>query len=1090
MPTAVLAFEPRRSDLPLQVAFPILLANLTGELLGGSAAPTEAVAPGTRSSCPIPAGATALTRHPTRRHDRRARRPATDGRRVGHVRQTDLLGVYTVDARSPTRPRPPGRPARPAGAPPASGRRHRRRGASPGVVRRRPIDPTRRCGSPWTCSTSTSRHRARLGRRARGAGPWRAGVTGPAVRRRPAPVGTAGIGPGAAERPTDPRRAVGPDRPARPRRACASSGSSTTVTRSSGCGAASPAPARARRGRTAQPDGHPVRRAARAAAADPGAAPDVRAAPRRAPADGRGPAARGARRPDAPAGGARPRARRVPARPAGRSAGDGLRRRPVRFGRQRRPRGRARVPARDPRGDAGGRRRRASSRSARTRSSSACRRSSREIDRLASTPVKAATDIGAALRLAAALFPDDAQKRIVLLSDGNDTTGARPARGRARGRARHPDRDAGHRPRRPRRGARRAPDDAVHRPPRRVDPGRSPRSARPSPSRPRSGCSPTASWSRPSRVELAAGVDPGRPSTSSRPRPGSTPSASSSRPRATRSARTTAPTRTRSSRASRGRWSSPATRSSPRSWSRRSRRSASRSTRSSRRRSRPTSPSLADLRQHRPGRRPAGAPVTTASWPRSRSSSATSGKGLVMVGGPKSYGAGGYKKTPLEETLPVDMGVRDRQKQPDIALVVVIDKSGSMDACHCNTFDGGTGGGAGIEGVRKVDIGKEAILRAAAALTARDELGVVAFDEPAHWVVKTQPLGGIGDLAGPDRRHPAARPDEHLRRPRAGGRVARGRGGDPPPHHPADRRLVALGRVRRDHRADEGGRDHALDGRRRRRLEPVPREPRQGRRRPVLRRGEPVEHPGHLPQGDAAGRRPADHRGGVLPDPDLVVADPARRSRRAASRSSSATTARRSSPRRRSCSSRRATIRSSPSGSTASGRSVAWTSDSTGRWASDWVGWHGFTRFFSQLVSWTFPGEETDGIEASFETVGGQTTLHVESVEADGSPRDFYATSAVVVGPGPRAGERRARPGRAGRLRGAARRDRPGRLRRPRHPDAARRARRWGGRSGWSPRPPPSTGCSARTSRSCRRCAPRPAGPRSSTADGPVDATT
>ena len=47
----------------------------------------------------------------------------------------------------------------------------------------------------------------------------------------------------------------------------------------------------------------------------------------------------------------------------------------------------------------------------------------REIDRIASTPVRSATDIGAALRLASALFPDDAQKRIVLLSDGNDTTG-------------------------------------------------------------------------------------------------------------------------------------------------------------------------------------------------------------------------------------------------------------------------------------------------------------------------------------------------------------------------------------------------------------------------------------------------------------------------------------------------------------------------------------------------------------------------------------------------------------------------------------------------------------------------------------------
>src|SRR5215204_6299501 len=48
----------------------------------------------------------------------------------------------------------------------------------------------------------------------------------------------------------------------------------------------------------------------------------------------------------------------------------------------------------------------------------------REIDRIATTPVRTATDIGAALRLASALFPDDAQKRIVLLSDGNDTTGS------------------------------------------------------------------------------------------------------------------------------------------------------------------------------------------------------------------------------------------------------------------------------------------------------------------------------------------------------------------------------------------------------------------------------------------------------------------------------------------------------------------------------------------------------------------------------------------------------------------------------------------------------------------------------------------
>ncbi|HEU0234926.1 MAG TPA: VWA domain-containing protein, partial [Candidatus Limnocylindrales bacterium] len=47
-----------------------------------------------------------------------------------------------------------------------------------------------------------------------------------------------------------------------------------------------------------------------------------------------------------------------------------------------------------------------------------------DVDAIRSAPVRGATDIGAALRLAAALFPDDAQKRIVLLSDGNDTTGS------------------------------------------------------------------------------------------------------------------------------------------------------------------------------------------------------------------------------------------------------------------------------------------------------------------------------------------------------------------------------------------------------------------------------------------------------------------------------------------------------------------------------------------------------------------------------------------------------------------------------------------------------------------------------------------
>ena len=47
------------------------------------------------------------------------------------------------------------------------------------------------------------------------------------------------------------------------------------------------------------------------------------------------------------------------------------------------------------------------------------------------------------------------------------------------------------------------------------------------------------------------------------------------------------------------------------------------------------------------------------------------------------------------------------------------------------------------------------------------------------------------------------------------------------------------------------------------------------------------------------------------------------------------------------------------------GRSVAWTSDATGKWAKSWIAWPGFSKFFSQLVGWTFPGEESGGSQVA-----------------------------------------------------------------------------------------------------------------------------
>jgi len=376
------------------------------------------------------------------------------------------------------------------------------------------------------------------------------------------------------------------------------------------------------------------------------------------------------------------------------------------------------------------------------------------------------------------------------------------------------------------------------------------------------------------------------------------------------------------------------------------------------------------------------------------------GRGLVMVGGPRSYGAGGYESTPLEETLPVDMGVRDRQKQPDVALVVVIDKSGSMDACHCNTAGGGMGGGpgTGIAGVRKTDIGKEAILRAAAALTDRDELGVVAFNEQAHWVVHTQPLGNVGDLQGAIA---GIRPDGQTN-------IFEGLEAavDDLENATATRRHIIL---LTDGWSSTGQYADLLD-----------RMAAAGITLSTVGAGGGSQNQFLAGLADKGGGRYYD-AANPASIPDIFLKETQQVSGQQIVEENFFPIMTSSSPILRGLDQGFPQLRGY-NGTTAKaaaqtvlvtarddpllaqwqyglGRSVAWTSDSTGRWAADWVGWNGFNRFFSQLVSWTFPGEETGGIEASFVTEGASTKLRIESVEEDGSPRDFFATTAAIVGP-------------------------------------------------------------------------------------------
>ncbi len=81
------------------------------------------------------------------------------------------------------------------------------------------------------------------------------------------------------------------------------------------------------------------------------------------------------------------------------------------------------------------------------------------------------------------------------------------------------------------------------------------------------------------------------------------------------------------------------------------------------------------------------------------------GRGLVVSGGENSYGVGGYANTPLEETLPVRMEIPQHKDTPTIAVVLIIES---------------------LEIDTAVNISKEAAKGVLNLLTPRDYVGVSA----------------------------------------------------------------------------------------------------------------------------------------------------------------------------------------------------------------------------------------------------------------------------------------------------------------------------------------------------------------------------
>ncbi len=102
------------------------------------------------------------------------------------------------------------------------------------------------------------------------------------------------------------------------------------------------------------------------------------------------------------------------------------------------------------------------------------------------------------------------------------------------------------------------------------------------------------------------------------------------------------------------------------------------------------------------------------------------GGGLVMVGGPEAFGAGGWKGSPLEPILPVNLDLPEKMIVPSAAVMIVMDTSGSMAA----RVLGGTR--------TQQQIANEGAALAIRSLDKNDLVGVTAFDDDSRRVILLQ----------------------------------------------------------------------------------------------------------------------------------------------------------------------------------------------------------------------------------------------------------------------------------------------------------------------------------------------------------------
>ena len=314
----------------------------------------------------------------------------------------------------------------------------------------------------------------------------------------------------------------------------------------------------------------------------------------------------------------------------------------------------------------------------------------------------------------------------------------------------------------------------------------------------------------------------------------------------------------------------------------------------------------------------------------------TGGGGLIAIGGDQSFTPGGYRGTPLEDILPVRSEARKDKPKPTLAMVLVLDCSGSMEGKSITLAKQATRRAIGMLGPRTRWASSPS--RTTIGGSARCTSATTRSRSSADWTPSS----------------PAARPtwypplDKAYLALRESPRRAE-------THHRADRRRFRPGRFRSSRQADHRRGDHAFD-----------RGHRPGGHRPafeghrghggrallLLRRRGP--RAADLRAGDQHGRQSGHYRGAVLPAGrpgvarlaglDLTHAPTLLGYVETQAKPDSQLLL--------------ATKGGDPLlvvGRSGRGASVAFTSDIQSRWAAAWLRWPEFGRFWAQLVRGAMP---------------------------------------------------------------------------------------------------------------------------------------